>query len=101
MRFDLEGKLIDYNLTALPLLTSWSCKNGQKPQTGAEDLNAIIQQCFRESRSETLEIRFSDLILSFDAVPFAEAGYIGFYGFDVRSLKEADRGTIAGIHLHA
>jgi hypothetical protein len=40
-------------------------------------------------------------MLSFDAVPFAEAGYIGFYGFDVRSLKEADRGTIAGIHLHA
>lgn len=89
MRFDLQGNLIDSNLTALPLLASWSSGNGTHPKGAPPEVHDFLMHCLGTSSSNTLEVRFSDLQISFDAVPFPEAGFIGLYGFDVRTAQEA------------
>lgn len=88
MRFDLQGNLIDSNLTALPLLASWQSGNGTKTKSAPPEVHTFMMHCLGNACSDTLEVRFSDLQISFDAVPFPEAGFIGLYGFDVRTAHE-------------
>jgi len=88
MRFDLQGNLIDSNLTALPLLASWSSGTVSQLKGAPPEVHNFMMNCLGTSSSKTLEVRFSDLQISFDAVPYPEAGFIGLYGFDVRNAHE-------------
>ncbi|MFM9055280.1 MAG: hypothetical protein ACKOQY_01115, partial [Bacteroidota bacterium] len=61
MRFDLQGNLIDSNLTALPLLASWTSREGKQRKAAPPEVHDALMQCLGRSSSNTLEIRFSDL----------------------------------------
>lgn len=86
MRFDYNKRLIDANLTALPLLGAWKCKKGGKIPAAIFKAYPELQFAFNESGPTDLKVTFSGLNIWFDMVPFPEAGYVGLYGYHVETM---------------
>lgn len=86
MLFSTAGRLISANLTAQPLLHHWNCRNGQLPQPQDHSIRKLVMETITGMQSGTIDITFSGLKLRFDVVPFPEAGYTGFYGFQIENL---------------
>lgn len=86
MRFDMNRRLIDSNLTALPILGSWNCHKGSKLSPEVIRTFPELQYAFKEKSPTECRITFSGLSIWFDVVPFPEAGYIGLYGYHIESL---------------
>jgi len=86
IRLDLNRKLIACNLTAMPLLNEWKWnRGGQLPEAVMAEY-PLLASCINELRDDTLTVKFKGLNLSFDIIPYPEAGYIGLYGFHVETV---------------
>ena len=86
MLFSPEGRLNSANLTAQPLLHHLNCRIGQVPYPQDQTIGRCLTDAITGMKPTTIEIPFSGLKLLFDVVPFAEAGYTGFYGFHIESI---------------
>lgn len=87
MRFDQNLRLIDSNLIAQPLLISWRCRKGTKPQPDNTEFRKLLFASLRSNKTTELEVEFSGLRISFDVVPFPEAGFTGVYGHHVETIQ--------------
>lgn len=86
MRMDYNKRLIDANLTAMPLLGDWNCRKGSKIPTQIFNTYNEIENSFNDKTPSTCKVSFGDLQIWFDIVPFPEAGYIGMYGYHIESM---------------
>lgn len=86
MRFDMNRRLIDSNVTALPILCSWNCRKGTKLTQDVLRNLPDLQNAFKVNTPTECKIIFSGLEIWFDVVPFPEAGYVGFYGYHIESV---------------
>jgi hypothetical protein len=86
MRFDYNKRLIDANLTALPLLGEWKCHKGGKIPAAVLKSNPEFNFAFNEQRPTEFKVTFSGLNIWFDMVPYPEAGYVGLYGYHVETI---------------
>ncbi|MBK7889248.1 MAG: hypothetical protein IPJ86_18705 [Bacteroidetes bacterium] len=86
MRFDYNKRLIDSNLTALPLLGEWKCRKGAKIPSAILKAYPEINFVFNDKVPTECKVTFSGLNIWFDMVPYPEAGYVGLYGYHVESM---------------
>ncbi len=86
IRIGYDKRLIGSNLTALPLLGDWKCRQGNKLPTGLLKAYPEIEYAFNELTPTLCKVHFGELQIWFDLVPFPEAGYVGMYGFHIESL---------------
>ena len=95
MRFDYNKRLIDSNLTALPLLGEWKCRKGAKIPSDVLAHYPELARAFSDAQPADCKVNFSGLNIWFDLVPFPEAGYVGLYGFHVETqIPEKSRSKI-------
>ncbi len=85
MRFDFNKRLIDSNLTALPLLNDWNCRKGAKIPSAILKEYPEIKCVFSDKNPTECRVTFSGLSIWFDLIPYPEAGYVGLYGYHVES----------------
>jgi hypothetical protein len=78
-----DKKLKSANLTAMPMLHKWHCKQGQKLPTALLKAYPEIAFSLKDTMPTECKIQFGELNIWFDLVPFPEAGYIGLYGYHV------------------
>jgi hypothetical protein len=86
IRLSYDKRLIDSNLTALPLLGDWKCRKGAKIPTAILKAYPEIEYAFKDASPTECKVQFGELQLWFDLVPFPEAGYVGLYGFHIESM---------------
>ena len=86
MRIDYQHRLVMTNTTALPLLNSWSCREGGKIPHQLLGLYPELKASFKNNTPTQCAIEFKDLKIWFDVIPFPEAGYVGIYGFHVEAM---------------
>jgi len=86
LRIDYNKRLIDANLTAMPLLGDWNCSKGSKVPSQIFSTYSEIENSFNDKTPTTCKVSFGDLQIWFDIVPFPEAGYIGLYGYHIESM---------------
>lgn len=86
MRFDYNKRLIDANLTALPLLGEWKCHKGGKIPAAILQSYPEINFAFSEKTPTECKVTFSGLNIWFDMIPYPEAGYIGLYGYHIETV---------------
>ena len=86
MRIDYTKRLIDANLTAMPLLGEWNCRKGSIVPSQIFSTYSEIENSFNDKTPTTCKVSFGDLQIWFDIVPFHEAGYIGLYGYHIESM---------------
>lgn len=85
-KFNYNGKLLDCNSTAMPLLGHWHCKKGAKLPTGLMKACPEIKFAMKDSHPAECKMQFGELQIWCDVVPFPEAGYIGIYAFHIESM---------------
>ena len=85
-KFNYNGKLLDCNSTALPLLGHWHCKKGAKLPTGLMKACPEIKSAMKNPQPAEIKMQFGEYHLWCDVVPYPEAGYIGIYGFHVEAM---------------
>ncbi len=86
IRISYEKRLIGSNLTALPLLGEWKCRQGNRLPTGLLKAYPEIEYALKDLTPTQCKVQFGELQIWFDLVPFPEAGYVGMYGFHIESL---------------
>ncbi len=86
IRIDLEKRIIACNLTALPLLNEWKLERSRELPDAVLQQYPEIASSLNHHRDNTCTVRFKGLNISFDIIPFPEAGYIGLYGFHVETI---------------
>ena len=86
IRISYDKRLIGSNLTALPLLGDWKCRQGNKLPSGLLIAYPEIENALKDLTPTQCKVQFGELQIWFDLVPFPEAGYIGMYGFHIESL---------------
>lgn len=86
IRIGYDMRLLDSNLTALPLLSEWKVRKGSKIPDNVLNAYPEITQSLQDTNPSGCKVAFSGLNIWFDMVPFPEAGYIGLYGYHVESM---------------
>jgi hypothetical protein len=86
IRIGYDMRLLDSNLTALPLLSEWKVRKGSKIPDNVLNAYPEIAQSLHDTSPGGCKVAFSGLNIWFDMVPFPEAGYIGLYGYHVESM---------------
>ncbi len=86
MRFDYNKRLIDSNLTALPLLGEWKCRKGSKIPGAVLNTYPELNHAFTDKTATECKVNFGGLDIWFDLVPYPEAGFIGLYGYHVETV---------------
>ncbi|CAN5427453.1 hypothetical protein BH11BAC2_BH11BAC2_08030 [soil metagenome] len=86
IRLSYDKRLIGSNLTALPLLGEWKCRQGAKVPTGLLKAYPEINYALNENAPTECKVTFGELEIWFDLVPFPEAGYLGMYGYHIESM---------------
>ena len=86
IRFDYNKRLLDSNLTALPLLGDWKCRQGSKIPSAIWSAYPELEQALSDQSPSGCKVSFGELQIWFDVVPFPEAGYIGMYGYHIESM---------------
>jgi hypothetical protein len=86
IRIDYNKRLVNANLTAMPLLGDWKCRKGSKIPQQILTTYSEIESSFTNKMPSTCKVSFGDLQIWFDIVPFPEAGYIGMYGYHIEAM---------------
>jgi hypothetical protein len=86
IRIGYDMRLLDSNLTALPLLSEWKVRKGSKIPDNVLNANPEITQSLQDTNPSGCKVAFRGLNIWFDMVPFPEAGYIGLYGYHVETM---------------
>ncbi len=85
MKIDYQHRLVKSNTTALPLLNAWGCREGGKIPHQLIGQYPELKASFKNNAPTQCVMHFQDLRITFDVVPFPEAGYVGLYGFHVEA----------------
>ncbi len=88
LRIGADGTVIYANAAGLPLLDDWNTKVGQAASDSWGRLAADMLSTNELRRGIELEHR--SRILSFTAIPIADAAYVNFYGLDVTENRRAE-----------
>lgn len=84
IKVSFQGDILYANLASLPLMGEWGCSANQKlPEWFLAQFSGI----FNHNACHELKIPFSNCAIYFTAVPFAEAGYIGLYAFEMEDIN--------------
>lgn len=84
IKVSFQGDILYANLASLPLMGEWGCSANQKlPEWFLKDFSGI----FDHNSCYELKIPFSNCAIYFTAVPFAEAGYVGLYAYQVEDIN--------------
>lgn len=86
IRIDYDMRLLDSNLTALPLLSEWKVRKGCKIPDTVLNAYPEITHSLQDASPSGCKVAFNGLNIWFDMVPFPEAGYIGLYGYHVETM---------------
>ena len=84
-KFNYNGKLLDCNTTAKPLLNHWHCKKGSKLPAGLMKSCPEMKFAMKNPQPTECKVKFGDFQIWCDIVPYPEAGYIGIYGYHIDS----------------
>lgn len=85
IRIGYDYRLLDANLSALPLLGEWNCSKGSKIPEQVMELYPALTEAFTSGYATECKIKFGTLRITFDLIPFPEAGYLGLYGYKIES----------------
>jgi len=87
IKVSLDFRVLDCNVSALPLLNHWNCKvNSRIPEKIMNEYPEILNSLSRNDEGG-LHVNFKDFTIRFTIVPFPEAGYIGMYGYQVEKAE--------------
>ena len=89
IRIGYDKRLKSSNLTAMPLLHQWHCKQGSKLPSALLKAYPEIEYSLKDKVPTECKVQFGELQIWFDVVPFPEAGYIGMYGFHIEMAPDA------------
>ena len=87
-KFNYNGKLLDCNSTAIPLLGHWNCRKGAKLPTGLMKACPEIKYAMKNHHPAECKMQFGELQIWCDVVPYPEAGYIGIYGYHIEAMMQ-------------
>lgn len=92
-KYNYNGKLLDCNTTALPLLGQWKCSKGAKLPNGMMKACPEIKTALKNAHPSECKMQFGEYQIWCDVVPYPEAGYIGIYGYYIESLVPEQQDT--------
>lgn len=87
MKIGADHSVIYSNLAALPLINSLKQSNAHSLDKAAVNKLPGLMQSLRSNQPHDISLNFKDYTVHFTVVPFPEAGYIGFYGFQIDSVE--------------
>ena len=81
IKINFKGDILYANMSSFDLLISWGCFAGSKlPSYIYEKVNGL-----NLLNNNTFSINYMNKKINFIVVPFAEAGYIGIYAYEIVS----------------
>lgn len=81
IKINFKGDILYANMSSFDLLISWGCLAGRKLPTHIyEKVNGS-----KLLQNRTFGINYLNKKINFVVVPFAEAGYIGIYAYEIIS----------------
>jgi len=86
IRLGYNKKLKNCNATALPLLNEWHWRQGNQVPSTILQAYPEIEKAFKNPNPTECKMMFGDLQISFDLIPFPEAGYIGLYSYHIEAI---------------
>lgn len=87
MRLSKDGIVTYSNEGGYPILKIWNYEErGQIP----DYLKTIIQTCLNQDKSEIVEVKVGQNIISLYLAPITDMGYINIYGRDITDQKNAE-----------
>ncbi|MFM7015695.1 MAG: hypothetical protein ACKOX3_05135 [Bacteroidota bacterium] len=89
IKINYSYEVIDANLNALPILANWCCNKGANIPESIVHKIPSLEIAMKTNTERECMLKFGDMVISFDIIPFMEGGYIGLYGYKAEHVSVA------------